>query len=795
MNTSARKKNWIAFIHEHRFFILLIVVFLMLAIYYNLTLPVGESDHEASHYRYILYIKEHWRRPPPNFVWPAIPTSNACEDSGDSSSGEWQFTQPPSYYFLAAATFFWFHNDEAWWPDPNPYTTLAGLRPGGGSNVLVHKPDETIFSHRTVLEVHTYRFFSTILGMFGVLGVYLLGLALFDQNRKLATLLSAGVALVPMYITSSSVIGNDILVGVLGIYSIYFFFKSVKGRHYVLWGLLGLLFFILAMISKYTFFILFPVLGMALLFSIFRMIKDRKNGAAIGGWVFIIGIELLIFFGGPWLFLTRVGAGGLSQRYVFLNLPITSLVQSLFESLSNPSLLSDAIVFSFSSYWGLFGADAIPLPDWMVAIFLVFSLFAAVGIIIVFVRSRFEKSIRYAILVSVLILIIDWLLFLAFSKQGARGRYMLALYPLVSLLMITGTSVYRYRKSGPLLTYLFVATLFIISVLIPPLAIKPSFTPPPVNETPEQESEAFPVHATFGDLVELISLDIEPKDITPGDIVTVRMIWRVLGETDNNYTVGVHLEDGNHQFIAGIAHFPANGRYATSLWRPGDIFEDTYQIQTFPKIGSELPTGGYIKITMYCPNAEGDKYLPVKDAEGNLIGDAVYSPRVRIGLPVSTPPPDARSILGDFGGELALVDVQGVPEEFHGPTELTLSTTWQALKRPSRDYTLSVQVIDEQKNVVIGNDAPLTHGYYPSDLWPPNEKVQHEQTLQIPLLPSGEYRLIMSLYDAEDGTPLILSVDSPRFTPEGYLLAEWEQPHQLYRYYFPIFVFQKPFGK
>jgi hypothetical protein len=102
------------------------------------------------------------------------------------------------------------------------------------------------------------------------------------------------------------------------------------------------------------------------------------------------------------------------------------------------------------------------------------------------------------------------------------------------------------------------------------------------------------------------------------------------------------------------------------------------------------------------------------------------------------------------------------------------------MKQPSHDYSVSVQILCEDKKVMAGADRPLTDGYYPSHLWIPNEIIKHKHPITIPYLPSGEYRLILSVYDVVTKKPLNIGLNSEHFTPEGYLLVSWRHQDTLH---------------
>lgn len=224
-------------IREHHGFFAVLAVFTALSIWYNLATPIGESDHEVSHFRYIQYFQEYGKRPPHGFFWPEPESDDQCQyplqipgEPRHPTQVERQFTQPPLYYRLSSAVFFWLTIDENWWLTENVYGWRS-MNVDGGRNDFVHARDELYSGRETVLAVHVYRLFSTFLGALGLLGVYLTGLVVLPSKRHIGAMLFMGsVAFIPMYIFSSSVISNDILVGALGIWCIYFCLRSVLGK-------------------------------------------------------------------------------------------------------------------------------------------------------------------------------------------------------------------------------------------------------------------------------------------------------------------------------------------------------------------------------------------------------------------------------------------------------------------------------------------------------------------------------------------------------------------------------------
>jgi hypothetical protein len=83
-----------------------------------------------------------------------------------------------------------------------------------------------------------------------------------------------------------------------------------------------------------------------------------------------------------------------------------------------------------------------------------------------------------------------------------------------------------------------------------------------------------PVGAVFGNAVELIGYKLEPPTLVPGQRTRLTFYWRCRAELEA-WHIFVHLDDANGtgERIHGD-HDPAQGRYPTDAWRPGDIIAD-----------------------------------------------------------------------------------------------------------------------------------------------------------------------------------------------------------------------------
>jgi hypothetical protein len=173
------------------------------------------------------------------------------------------------------------------------------------------------------------------------------------------------------------------------------------------------------------------------------------------------------------------------------------------------------------------------------------------------------------------------------------------------------SDVYRLpvEESGPAMCRVTVDVLAAGESLgnaVSPPVLKLIGTPVAVDEVVR------PLAYTLGDRVELIDCDI--SDEPP----TTTLYWRVLGGMDEDYTVFVHLLDGNGELIGQGDGPPLEGDYPTSYWSPGDTLADTHVVP----LEGDLPAGARFLVGLYRP-ADGAR-LPVYTATGERVpNDAI----------------------------------------------------------------------------------------------------------------------------------------------------------------------------
>lgn len=123
----------------------------------------------------------------------------------------------------------------------------------------------------------------------------------------------------------------------------------------------------------------------------------------------------------------------------------------------------------------------------------------------------------------------------------------------------------------------------------------------------------------FGDLAQVEGdIDLE-KEYTPGSQIRVKLVWRSIGTTPDDWTIFLHLVDNEGTVIAQADAPPLYGDYPTSLWREPCRFFDNRVLD----IPAQADSGTYeVLIGLYNADAPSFPRVPVVGG-GTSVGNAV----------------------------------------------------------------------------------------------------------------------------------------------------------------------------
>ncbi|MEM7113099.1 MAG: hypothetical protein AAF614_11750 [Chloroflexota bacterium] len=124
------------------------------------------------------------------------------------------------------------------------------------------------------------------------------------------------------------------------------------------------------------------------------------------------------------------------------------------------------------------------------------------------------------------------------------------------------------------------------------------------------------VNARFDNQITLAGYEIS-DNFAPGDEpLIVTLYWQGLRPPVADYVVFVHLLDENGQLVANHDAMPANGRFPTTAFLPGDLIQDGHALFLDPNLAS----GSYrLSVGLYLP--ETGQRLPLWLSDGTELPD------------------------------------------------------------------------------------------------------------------------------------------------------------------------------
>jgi hypothetical protein len=113
----------------------------------------------------------------------------------------------------------------------------------------------------------------------------------------------------------------------------------------------------------------------------------------------------------------------------------------------------------------------------------------------------------------------------------------------------------------------------------------------------------------IGDTAELVGYSFGLASVRRGQTLPVAIYWRGLIPSGASYTIYVQAIDREDRKAGQIDALPCNGRCLTTMWRPGDVIGQRYDLPISP----DAPPGEYqVIVGMY--DLETGVHLPAQDS-------------------------------------------------------------------------------------------------------------------------------------------------------------------------------------
>lgn len=691
----------------------ILVAFVATGLVYLWATPIFEVSDELWHFGMVEYIRHNRSLP---IQGPQHPDTTWRQEG----------SQPPLYYALAAALTLPFGlSDVEQLRQPNPHAKIGIPGAYDNKNMVLH--DELTAPLRgTALAVYVVRLFGILLGIITVTAVYFSARRLGGDG---VGLIAAGLtAFNPMFLFVSASVNNDNLVTALNSIVIYLTLRMLRGGFHTRRSLLVAVLLALASLSKLSGLVLLPVVAIAAFWVAYRR-RDWRGVA-------VLAVSVAAF----WLIL----AGWWYARNLILydelfgTATMVDVAGPRLEPFTLQTLIDEVEGFRIA-YWGLFGAVNIMTVPLFYAAMDVITVLAAAGILI-FLWRRWHAGIAHLspLLLLLLVVAVSWASVINWTAQtyASQGRLLFPFVAANSTLLALGLTtilrlVFRTRSVVPL--RYGVALLGLFALYVPIASVVPQYAAPkPIDTLPDGSVRVF---ARYGD-VTLVGYETPDRRYQPGAEVPITLFWQPIAQSEQDYSLYLHLLDGQGQEIGKVDTFPGGGRLRTSTWRPGAIYADRYRVQIKDGVSGSFALRMLVGWWHYPTQVT---LLPTAES-GLDIGSVVLD----VGGFASTNTPDTSQYV-DI--EPVAFDDVIVLEAYQFDQNL-LSLLWRANGTPREKYTVFAQVVDEQQHIVGQGDAPPA---LPTDYWRKNEHYLTVHSLNyVNPLTAGQYYVIVGWYNPVD---------------------------------------------
>lgn len=249
----------------------------------------------------------------------------------------------------------------------------------------------------------------------------------------------------------------------------------------------------------------------------------------------------------------------------------------------------------------------------------------------------------------------------------------------------------------------------------------------------------------------LLGYDVRPQPAVAGDLVYADLYWTL--EQPLDFRVAVRLVDERGlEWSDKIELDVARGSYSVPPppleWPAGAYADDRHAVRILPG----TPPGDYWLVALPFDPATLAP-LPISAgprAPGDYPGVSVG--RLRVILPGSPSAIELQDwsvrVQSRLGDDLVLMGYSQDREEAASGQEMLLSFGWQAQRPPQSDYTVQLELVTANGQVVAQWSALPGREHFPTTRWQAGQFIRSQILVRVPgRVESGEYRWRLTLLD------------------------------------------------
>lgn len=710
-----------------------LAAYAILVILYSWVTPPFEGPDEPQHFAYITWLAEGKGFPPQG-------------DAAWQTPVEQEAGQSPLYYLLGAVPARLLGVTESpvdYRPNPHFVGPFPRLSPDN-DNRAIHYPGDASPLVGGWLALYLARVLTGAFGLLLLFAVYALTRQIFPELPLLALAAATITAVIPQVLFISSVASNDIPGAALSAVTLWLLvlllLKATSPSPAIAVGMV----YGLAILTKASAIMLIVPIAAGLLWLWLSRKRSLLGTVKIG--LFIAAGAILI--AGWWLIRSLILYGSP------LGLETHDLTPWAISDPDNLAQIHQRWFEVFRSFWIALGWGTIRPPKIIYILLSVFTGVSLAGLIQSGVRRLREASSRPMDRAVILLLLTIAILSVGFSLElwmrrvsAPYGRLLFPALAAITVLLTTG-----WYKIHAKLPFLIAGVIFIVSLLAPFLLLKPAYMPPELLSSEEVDQLSPNVHVSFGSspdntVAELVHFDLLVQSVDADDVIPIRLCWRPLVQTDQPYSILVHIIGPGNSLIANRRTYPGLGKYPTTLWQPGNVFCDVVQVAV-PK--AILQTLVY-KVEVGMLDIEHEERLNIFDDNGNVV-PGLFLDEVRV---VKLGQMEEYTPKSGDNKPIHLVS-SSFDNTWHLGEENEFTLRWGIGESVDSDYQMFVHLREPDSTEIIAQaDGPPLNGWYPTSWWQPGDIITDERIFPLPdSVPVGNYDLIVGFYNLSTGNRL-----------------------------------------
>jgi hypothetical protein len=264
----------------------------------------------------------------------------------------------------------------------------------------------------------------------------------------------------------------------------------------------------------------------------------------------------------------------------------------------------------------------------------------------------------------------------------------------------------------------------------------------------------------WADNLRLIGYKFVPEKTTAGPSSHLELTWQILGTTGLQERIFLQVLDSQGNPISQQELKPISRKMYR--WRDDGLIVEQHPLH----LPQDLSGGLYfVRLGFFDPKT--DTRLPAFNSNGQPLGDEFIAGPLFVSGASEQPLQPERQLSAKLGDNFELLGYSVKS----GEQAVTVTLFWKTVASTETNFTIFLQLLDDQNQVIAQVDTQPLANVYPTSRWQSGEIVFDQFTLPAPV---GGHRLITGMYDVATGQRLPIYDRQGQLLPDNFLELMFE---------------------